>query len=457
MPFRPFRQSRLKFPIRVTRPQSSVAKSLSLEVPIEEERLPFYKWKDYYHPNPGDVLNKRYKLKVKLGWGTSSTVWLAQDIGFCNRTTGPESVAIKISTNNVEDEDAHHELDISTRIARTNPHHEGRSALLVADDHFTIDTANGSHVCLVFEPMRESIWLFKRGFSKGNELTPSIVPLFKTYLRIVLSGLDYLHSECKLIHTDLKLDNILMTFEDRPAIDRFIQAQTENPMARKVFTDHTVYRSQRNFGDIKWPSGVRNMMPKLADFGVAQRGDQPGRLIFPIQPNHCRAPEVLLGAGWSYSADIWNFGIIVWDLLAGTELFLDPKRTGISYSAAHHLAEMIALLGPAPESLIQRARSLRRWRWHEEIQNPEGKLCKNVAEFFGGPFYSSDAGEFLHDSLIPSQRVWVDEVPKCILDEDKTRFLRFIRRMLCWDPDARPTAKELVHDPWLDVKVRPDD
>ena len=33
--------------------------------------------------------------------------------------------------------------------------------------------------------------------------------------------------------------------------------------------------------------------------------------------------------------------------------------------------------------------------------------------------------------------------------EDKTGFLRFIRRTLTWMPEERPTARELLQDPWL--------
>lgn len=32
---------------------------------------------------------------------------------------------------------------------------------------------------------------------------------------------------------------------------------------------------------------------------------------------------------------------------------------------------------------------------------------------------------------------------------DKDEFLRFLRRMLCWAPEDRATAKELLFDPWL--------
>jgi len=53
---------------------------LSPEVPIEEDVIPCYNSKVFYPVNPGDVLHNRYKTVSKVGWGTSSTVWLAQDL-----------------------------------------------------------------------------------------------------------------------------------------------------------------------------------------------------------------------------------------------------------------------------------------------------------------------------------------------------------------------------------------
>jgi len=48
-------------------------------IPIEEERIPGYDPKRFLAVNPGDLLNNRYKIVVKVGWGTTSTVWLARD------------------------------------------------------------------------------------------------------------------------------------------------------------------------------------------------------------------------------------------------------------------------------------------------------------------------------------------------------------------------------------------
>lgn len=33
--------------------------------------------------------------------------------------------------------------------------------------------------------------------------------------------------------------------------------------------------------------------------------------------------------------------------------------------------------------------------------------------------------------------------------DEKSEFLCFLRRALCWLPEDRPTAKELLYDPWL--------
>lgn len=47
---------------------------------LDEEISPSYDPKRFYPANPGDVLASRYQILVKVGWGVSSTVWLARDM-----------------------------------------------------------------------------------------------------------------------------------------------------------------------------------------------------------------------------------------------------------------------------------------------------------------------------------------------------------------------------------------
>lgn len=48
--------------------------------PVEEERVPYYDPKRFYPTYLGEVLNGRYQIATKLGYGTNSTVWLARDL-----------------------------------------------------------------------------------------------------------------------------------------------------------------------------------------------------------------------------------------------------------------------------------------------------------------------------------------------------------------------------------------
>jgi len=103
---------------------------------------------------------------------------------------------------------------------------------------------------------------------------------------------------------DLKPENILLGLEDPQLILDLIEEQKNEPGESRERQDRIVH-SARLFGDLRAAPGE----PKLADFGLAVRG--PGPYNHNIQPNLLQAPEVILGAGWSYSADIWNLGVIV--------------------------------------------------------------------------------------------------------------------------------------------------
>lgn len=51
---------------------------------------------------------------------------------------------------------------------------------------------------------------------------------------------------------------------------------------------------------------------------------------------------------------------------------------------------MVALLGLPPKELIDREREGLGWNFRPEVQNPDGKLCGNASEFYGGPFFDSE-------------------------------------------------------------------
>lgn len=54
--------------------------SIPLHEKIEEELFPDYLASRYYPVRIGEILKNRYQIVGKLGFGASSTVWLARDL-----------------------------------------------------------------------------------------------------------------------------------------------------------------------------------------------------------------------------------------------------------------------------------------------------------------------------------------------------------------------------------------
>lgn len=104
-------------------------------------------------------------------------------------------MAVKI-TNSEDADVARHEKEIERHIAQQNLAHRGRVILRTCLNDFEVTSSEGKHTCLVYEPMREPLWIMQRRFV--DRQLP--LPIAKAYIYIRLVGLDYLHSECKVIH-----------------------------------------------------------------------------------------------------------------------------------------------------------------------------------------------------------------------------------------------------------------
>jgi serine/threonine-protein kinase SRPK3 len=96
-------------------------------------------------------------------------------------------------------------------------------------------------------------------------------------------------------------------FEDGTVLDDYILQQQDHPATYKFSDDHPVYLSQPDFGPLKKGIG----MVKISDFSAAVFGNVLTPHNHNIQPLPFCAPEVLLEATWTYSADIWNLGNVV--------------------------------------------------------------------------------------------------------------------------------------------------
>nr|KMM67263.1 LOW QUALITY PROTEIN: SR protein-specific kinase Dsk1 [Coccidioides posadasii RMSCC 3488] len=380
---------------------------------LDEERFEEFKKGQYYPINIGDVLSSRYEIIGKLGFGVTSTVWLARDLD--------SLYAVKVYTRDKANQE---EFQIYKYLNQGNPSHPGYAHVRKALDVFTIPRPGGGH----HEPMWESFkdLLYRNPNHRFTE------DLLRVGLIQVLLALDYLHTECKLVHTDIKGDNILQETEDRAILESFTKAEMENPSPRKFINGIPVYASQwfelpKTFGQVV-----------LSDFGSAVRGDE--RRNHDAQPNVYRSPEVML------KAECWRHGIFllyilplhhaplrllmsgenqVWDLFEGKHMFHGNDPDGKGYSTRAHLAEVIGILGPPPLDMLKRG--------------------KRSLEFF------TEDGRWKPDIEIPQASLEASE--EFLRGRNKEIFLVFMRGMLQWRPEDRKTAKELLEDPWLNDQI----
>jgi serine/threonine-protein kinase SRPK3 len=141
----------------------------------------------------------------KLGWGHFSTVWLSRD------NISGKHVALKVVRSAAHyTETAVDEIKLLSRIVKANPSHPGRKHVVSLLDSFEHKGPNGTHVCMVFEVLGENLLgLIKRWNHRGIPM-----PLVKQITKQVLLGLDYMHRECGIIHTDLKPENVLIEIGD---------------------------------------------------------------------------------------------------------------------------------------------------------------------------------------------------------------------------------------------------
>lgn len=187
-------------------PTSSSGPEDTAENTADEEDSEDY-CKGGYHPvQIGETFKDgKYTVVRKLGWGHFSTVWLSRD------NENGRHVALKVVRSASHyTETAIDEIKLLQKIVQANPNHPGRKYVVSLLDSFEHKGPNGVHVCMVFEVLGENLLgLIKKWQHRGipRDLVTQIA-------KQVLMGLDYLHRECGIIHTDLKPENVLIEIGD---------------------------------------------------------------------------------------------------------------------------------------------------------------------------------------------------------------------------------------------------
>ncbi|XP_047310546.1 SRSF protein kinase 1-like [Impatiens glandulifera] len=415
---------------------SSLSSSESEE---EDERIESYRKGGYHAVRIGDSFaDGRYIAQRKLGWGQFSTVWLAYD------TKTSNYVALKIHKSAPEFTQAGlHEVGLLSAIAEGDPTNSKHVVRLI--DHFKHAGPNGQHLCMVNEFLGESLLrLIKFNRYKCLELDK-----VREICKCILIGLDYLHRQLGIIHTDLKPENVLLMSTIDPSKDPIRSGLTPilekpegNPndrtttniiekklkrMARKAVTK--IAERRASIGVVRPTvkpdrclNGI-NVRCKIVDFGNACFADNP--LSEEIQTREYRSPEVILRSGYSFSADMWSFACLAFELATG-EIMFNPKKGQDYVEDEDHLALMMELLGKMPKKIaISGALSKDYFDRHGDLKRI--RRLKNMS---------------LDEVLVRKYK---------FSETDAKEFAEFLCPLLDFAPEKRPTAHKCLQHTWLNI------
>ncbi|KAF6169599.1 hypothetical protein GIB67_003967 [Kingdonia uniflora] len=331
----------------------------------------------------GENLSPRYKILSKMGEGTFGRVLECWD-----RHT-QELVAVKVIRSIRKYRDAAmFEIEMLEHLAKNG----GGSGCVQMRNWF--DYRN--HICIVFEKLGPSLFDFLR----RNKYYPFPVDLVREFGRQILESLAYMH-DLTLIHTDLKPENILLVSSESVKL----------PSHKRYSQDETRYRCLPKSSAIK-----------LIDFGSTIFENKVNGSI--VSTRHYRAPEVILGLGWSYPCDLWSVGCILVELCLGKALFQTHENL-------EHLAMMERVLGPLPERMIRKASrgAEKYFRRGARLNWPEGAVSRESIRAVG--------------KLDPLRQIIFQQVQysKPLVD--------LLQGLLRFDPRERFTARQALEHPFF--------
>lgn len=184
-----------------------------------------------------------------------------------------------------------------------------------------------NHICLVTDLFGKSVYDFMCNNGCPRFPGSHVQAISKQLIRSVC----FLH-DLGIIHTDLKPENVLLCDE----------SYVGKPLSPQTYSSLSPRRKSACGGERRF---LTNPEVKLIDFGSAVFHNEFHPAI--ISTRHYRAPEIVLGLGWSFPCDIWSIGCVLVELVTGESLY--PIHENLE-----HMAMMQRFNGrPFPPKIVE--------------------------------------------------------------------------------------------------------
>lgn len=218
---------------------ASSSSSSSGEDDNDVEELDDYHLNGYHAAHVGEIIDSKYVLLKKLGWGHFSTVWLAFKL------SDKQLYALKIQKSAAKyTESGFEEEDILFQVASNFKDQKWEQFLrkyykndkleasrdhthnLQMFDQFFHHSLNGKHFVMAFEVLGKNLLsLIKKYDYRGVPM-----PVVRSIARQMLLGLDYMHRVCGIIHTDLKPENVVFALPEKDRLSMLLEHVIGTPL-----------------------------------------------------------------------------------------------------------------------------------------------------------------------------------------------------------------------------------
>ncbi|KAH9966248.1 CMGC/CLK protein kinase [Lactifluus volemus] len=326
----------------------------------------------HYIVTPDDIIYKRYRTVRLLGQGTFGKVVEAVDIETNKR------VAIKIIRAIQKYREASRiEVRVLQKLKERDPSNRHKCIHLLN----WFDYRN--HICLVSELLGMCVY----DFLKENDFAPFPRDHIQSFAQQLLGSVAFLH-DLHIIHTDLKPENVLLVRNDSRTVTIPTPGKRHGHRTKRILESTDI---------------------RLIDFGSATFQDEYHSAV--VATRHYRAPEIILGLGWSYPCDAYSLGCILVEFYTGMALFQ-------THDNLEHLAMMEMVMGKMPENVAREATT--------KQSRKDVRATRSLQE------------------IIPQT------------DMINVHFLDLVRKLLMFDPKQRITVREALRHPYFSQSIPPE-
>ncbi|KAK1899120.1 Homeodomain-interacting protein kinase 1 [Dissostichus eleginoides] len=330
-----------------------------------------------------NTISDNYEILIVLGAGSFGQVLK------CLKLDTAETVAVKVLRNSNADELNMREMLMLEKLRCMD---SDKSNIVRCHECFQ----RSDRTFMVFEMLDMSL----HEYMDKREWLPAPLNGIRTVIKDLATAFDTLKG-IGLIHTDLKLDNVMLV-------------------------DHQ----------------VKPFRVKLIDFGLVVKTSEVRKGLV-VQPVWHRAPEVILGQPFNEAIDVWSLGTILAVMLLGFQLFPGNHQYDV-------LRFIIDLFGEPPRKLLNSG------LFTESFFKGKSRFCVRTDWKFKTPLEfrletklkTSDDREYTFSSL-EELKTSSTHNKTSFQAEDRKACVELLQDMLQMDQKKRITPKQILAHPFI--------